>query len=374
MVVRTVGIEEELLLVDPRTREVSGRSPEVLRLHRERQPPRPSQLGIDDLGQELFRHQLETRTDPVLDLSEGRSELVAARRVAGEAARDFDLVAVASATVPLGDNEPQVSPNDRYRDMVDTFGEIARSAGTCGMHVHVAIDSDEEGVAVIDRIAPWLPTLLAATTNSPYSHGRDTGHLSWRTQLWSLWPSAGRTEAFGSVAGYHEARAALLETGAASDDGMLYFDARLSVHQPTVEVRVFDVCDEPADAVVVAALVRALVEHAARDWSRGEPLPVWRVEALRAAHWRAARLGLTDTLLHPTARELRPAREVLESLLANVRAELEEAGDLELVGDGADRLLRATGATRQHAAFERHGTIEGVVDDLVERSERVWRD
>ncbi|MCW2766862.1 MAG: putative enzyme [Nocardioides sp.] len=374
MVARTVGIEEELLLIDPATRFVTGRSPDVLKRHREPRDPSRPQPAVGGLGQELFQHQLETRTEPVLELSEALVQLVAGRRAVGVAARAEGVAAVASATVPLGDQEPQVSPDARYRDMIGAFGEITRMSGTCGMHVHVAIDSDDEGVGVIDRMAPWLPILLATTTNSPYSAGRDTRHMSWRTQLWSLWPSAGKTEAFGSAANYYDVRDQLSATGAATDDGMLYFDARLSVGQPTVEVRVFDVCDDPADAVLAAALVRALVEHGARDWSRGEPLPRWRAEVLRAAHWRAARLGLTGSLLDPLVRELRPAREVLESLVATVRTELVAAGDLDLVTRGVDRVLRGTGATRQRAAFERLGTIEAVVDDLVERSEDVWRD
>jgi carboxylate-amine ligase len=374
MDVRTVGIEEELLLVDPRTRALSDRSHEVLRDHHARRGGKGPHPASQDLEAELFRHQLETRTDPTRDLEEAEAQLVAARGTAGRAARDHDLAAIASGTAPFGEHPPRVTSSDRYRAMVDRYGEITRTAGTCGMHVHVAISSDEEGVGVIDRIAPWLPTLLAMSANSPYFAGRDTHHLSWRSQLWAQWPSAGRHEAFGSLAGYREVRRLLLATGAARDDAMLYFDARLSVNQPTVEVRVFDVCAEPRDAVLVAALVRALVTHEAAAWAAAEPAPSWRAEVLRAAHWRAARFGLTGSLLHPTHRELRPSREILEDLVSLVRVELEAAGDLDRVEHGVERVLQNTGATRQHAAFERAHSVEAVVDDLVARSEAVWAD
>lgn len=374
MNVRTVGIEEELLLVDPATRSLSDRSHVLLRDHRARWRRDDPHPASQDLAAELFRHQLETRTDPTRDLGEAEVQLVAARRTAGLAARDHGLAAVASGTAPFGEHPPRVSPSDRYRTMVEIFGEITRTAGTCGMHVHVAIDSEEEGVGVIDRIAPWLPLLLAVTTNSPYLAGRDTHHLSWRSQLWQHWPSAGQHEAFGSLAGYREVCELLRTTGAARDPGMLYFDARLSVNQPTVEVRVFDVCAEPRDAVLVAALVRALVTHEAVTWAAGEPAPPWRAEVLRAAHWRAARIGLTGSLLHPEQRVLRPARAILVDLVSRVRAELEAAGDLDRVEHGVDRVLQTTGATRQHQAFERGGSVEAVVDDLIVRSELVWRD
>ncbi|GAB3783840.1 carboxylate-amine ligase [Nocardioides ungokensis] len=370
MAPRTVGVEEELLLVDPATRQASPSSGALLAAHHRTHGLRP--VRATSLDKELFQHQLETRTEPTADLASLREQLVAARDTAGRAARALGLAAVAVATVPLAD-DVRLTPDDRYEDMVVRYAEIARHSGTCGMHVHVAIESDEEGVAVIDRIGPWLPALRAVSANSPYADGRDTGYASWRSQLWSHWPSAGPTEAFWSLAAYRQLCRELMEFGAARDPGMLYFDARLSARQPTVEVRIFDVCTDPADAVLLAALVRGLVEHTARCWRSGDAPPVWRTESLRAAHWRASRLGVADTLVHPVLRRLAPAGEVLQAVVGHVREELEEAGDAGLVAEGMARALDGGGgAVRQRAAYARVGSIEGVVDDLVERSEAVW--
>jgi len=370
MGVRTVGVEEELLLVDPMTRQASPSSGEVLAAHHREHGVLPA-LASHGLDKELFQHQLETRTDPTTDLASLRAQLVVARATAGLAARAFGLAAIAVATVPLVE-DIRLTPDDRYADMIVRYAEIARHAGTCGMHVHVGIEDPEEGVGVIDRIGPWLPALRAVSANSPYAEGRDTGYASWRSQLWSHWPSAGPTEAFSSLAAYQQLCHELLEFGAARDPGMLYFDARLSVRQPTVEVRIFDVCTDPADAVLLAALVRGLVEKAARCWRSGDEPPHWRTEALRAAHWRASRLGLADTLVHPLLRRLAPAREVLESVVWHVREELEESGDADLVDEGVERVLAGGGAVLQRAAYDRTGMIHGVVDDLVRRSEAVW--
>lgn len=372
--VRTVGVEEELLLFDPDSREVAAAAPALLKQFREHGAGRrPPQASTDELDQELFRHQLETRTDPATDLDDVLAQVVAARRTAGEAARAVDLRVGACGIVPLGGDRSVVTANDRYHDMVETYGEVARTGGTCGMHVHTAIESDEEGVAVIDRITPWLPVLLAMSANSPYVAGRDSGHASWRSQVWARWPSAGATEQFGSVEGYREASRALLESGAARDVGMLYFDARLAVSHPTVEVRVCDVCTDPVLAVAIVALVRGLVECAARDWRSGRELPRWRAEALRAAHWRASRYGMADSLVHPGTARLARAPEVLGALVDRVRRVLVEAGDLELVETAVRRSVSDNGATRQRAAFERTGELTAVVDDVVARTEASWQ-
>ena len=260
--------------------------------------------------------------------------------------------------------------------MLETYREIARPAGTCGMHVHVRVASDEEGVAVIDGIVPWLPVILAVSANSPFYRGHDSGYASWRSQLWLRWPSAGPTERFGSVEAYREVSHRLIASGAARDPGMLYFDARLSAHHPTVEVRISDVCTDPDDAVLIAGLVRALAAKAAgRAETDGAGARCrWRAELLRAAQWRAARYGLSDHLLDPATGERAPARSVLDSLVRLVREELEEYGDLALVEEGIPRVLAAGGATRQRAAYERSGhSVAAVVDDLVVRTHRAWR-
>ncbi len=370
MGVRTVGVEEELLLVDPRTGRASPRSGEVLAAHHQQYGVRPVQAS-QGLDKELFQHQVETRTDPVTDLASLERQLLVARAVAGRAARAVGLAAAAVAAVPLPD-EPQLTPDERYQDMMVRYAEITRRAGTCGMHVHVAVAGGAEGVGVIDRIGPWLPVLRAVSANSPYFEGHDTGYASWRSQLWSRWPTAGPTATFGSLAAYQELARELIASGAARDLGMLYFDARLSAHQPTVEVRIFDTCTDPADAVFLAALVRGLVEHAARHWRGGGEAPRWRTETLRAAHWRASRVGLTDTLVHPVHRRLVPAREALAALVSEVSTELVEAGDDARVAAGVTRVLGCGGAARQRAAFERTGDLAGVVADLVERSEAAW--
>jgi carboxylate-amine ligase len=163
----------------------------------------------------------------------------------------------------------------------------------------------------------------------------------------------------------------LVDLGAARDSGMLYFDARLSEGNPTVEVRAPDVCTDPEDAVLVAALVRGLVTTLAPE--DVEPVAgTWRVETLRAAQWRASRYAVSDRLVHPVARDLAPARDVVEALVEAVRPALDDAGDTDLVEAGVDRVLHGGGAARQRAAYERGGTVDAVVDDLIARTEATW--
>jgi len=155
---------------------------------------------------------------------------------------------------------------------------------------------------------------------------------------------------------------------------MLYFDARPSRKAPTIEIRVADVCTELDDAVLVAALARALVETAARDWHAGVEQHVWRSDLLRIATWRAARYGTSGTIVNPATMELAPVREVFGAVVEHVRDALDEAGDTEMVTEAFERLIsRGGGSVRQRATFEAKGDLTGVVADLSDRTLRSWR-
>lgn len=364
MSVRQVGVEEELLLVDPATGRLTAVSRQAVRAH-DAVPAADAPVEA-----ELFLQQIETQTPPTTDLGELDTALRRSRRAVGEAAAQAGAAAVAVGTPVLVDGRVTITPQPRYLRIRQEYAELAHSALACAMHVHVDITSPEEGVRVLDGIAPWLPVLLAASANSPYLEGRDTGHASWRSQIWGRWPSHGSGEPFGDVATYHRVVERMVEWGAALDPAMAYFDARLAADLPTVEVRVADVCTEVEDAVLVTALARALVTTAATE----DAPAAWRGDLLRAATWRAARHGLAERLVDPATQALAPARDVLGSLVDHVRPALEEAGDVERVEDGLEVLLaRGGGATRQRSVMERTGSLEAVVADVRERTEASWR-
>ena len=371
------------MLVDPDTGELTAVAGPALHAHRQgctgasevSEGPDGRSAESPEVENELFLQQLETSTEPCVSADDLVAEIRRGRRAVGEAAREAGASAVAMPTAVLVDDQQHLTPKPRYRRIEAEYGELARQALVCAMHVHVDVDGDEEGVAVIDRIRPWLPVLIALSANSPYWRGADTRHASWRSQIWSRWPTGGPQEPFGDVAGYRRTAARMMEWGASLDAGMLYFDVRLSESFPTVEIRVADVCTEVDDALLVALLARALTETAARDWRAGTDPPAYRADLLRVASWRAGRFGLAGPLVHPLRGEPAETREVVSALLGQVGPALEDSGETELVRDLFERMVaRGGGATRQRRVFERTGELRAVVHDLVQRTEESWSD
>ncbi|WIE74911.1 glutamate--cysteine ligase [Curtobacterium sp. MCSS17_007] len=339
---RTVGVEEELLLIDGRT---GAPVPVAGRLL-----ARAAAAGdAGPLTGELHREMLEVITRPHRSLAALDEEVTANRALADRLARGFGARAAALATSPTA-AVPHPTDDPRYRAMIERYGSLPRRVLSCGLHVHVAVSSPEEGVAVLDRIRTWTPVLLAMTVNSPFHDGVDTGHASWRSVSWSQWPSSGPMELYGSAARYRSVVDTLLGTGTLLDPGMLYFDARLSHRHPTIEIRVADVPLDAGTTATVAGLARALVDTAAEEWRNGGTAPQASVCALRLANWCAALGGLGGTLVDPTTGLPAPAAEVVAMLLAKVLPALVANGDDQLVERGAADVFRSgTGAARQRA-------------------------
>ena len=363
MDIRKVGIEEELMLVDPDSLRLTAVAHQALR----------EETG-DDVEAELFLQMLETSTSPAASADDLATVLREGRRAVGESAARAGARAIAVGLPVLADDTRDITPDERYRRIRDEYGELTAQALACGMHVHVDVTGDDEAVAVMDSIRPWLPVLLALTANSPYWRGGDTAHASWRSQIWTRWPTGGPSDPFVDPDGYRRATERLQEWGAALDPGMLYLDVRPARSYPTVEIRVSDVCVDVDDAVLVGLLARALVATEAAAWRNGAERPSWRVDELKAASWRAARYGLPGPLVHPVEMRLAPTRVVVDSLVDHVRPALEEAGDDSLVADLFEQLVaRGNGAVRSRAVHEATGSLERVVADLADRTEASWQ-
>lgn len=360
----TFGVEEELLVVEPRQGRPLAAGAAVVQ-HALDALDDDSPYPDDAIEHEFKREQAEIGSLPCTTTDELTRQLIELRAVVAAGAAESGAAVAAIGTSPFK-VRPTPTGDERYERMTAEFGHLARQQLTCGQHVHVEIGSRDEGAAVIDGIADWLPLLLALSSNSPFWQGHDTGYASFRTVIWGLWPTAGPSGPFVNAAGYDAAVADLVRSGAALDEGMVYFDARLSAKYPTVEIRVADVCADVRDAVLVAAVSRALVVTAAERQQRGtapQPTPPqWR----RAATWRAARYGLTGGLIDPSTRAVVSAREALASLVGEIGDALDESGDRAVVSEGIERLLlEGTGAERQRAAYARTGSLTGVVEDAV---------
>jgi glutamate---cysteine ligase / carboxylate-amine ligase len=316
----TVGIEEELQLLDPATLDLVPRYEEL------RDAGQAVPLLAEAIAGELISSEIEIRSGKGDDV---HAAIAAQREVRREL---FALAAAhgvglgATGTHPWADYREQ--PNidtEHYRRVVEGLQYVARRNNTWSLHVHVGVRDLDRAVRVCDRLRGVLPTLLAISASSPFLDARDAGLHSARTQAFTrTFPRCGVPDAFGSWRAFREYLELLVRTGSIVEYTQVWFSVRPHLAFGTVEVRICDAQVTAQEGEALARLITACVLQAARDLDEGVPFEDPAPRLVEENLWRAIRHGMDGELLDLDRGELRPARAALEGLLAwtaPVRAE-----------------------------------------------------
>ncbi|MFC9926190.1 glutamate--cysteine ligase [Streptomyces sp. NPDC127190] len=354
-----MGVEEEYLLVDPVSREVSAEAGKVVL-------DAAAELG-DRVTPELTSYQVEIQTHPQVDIAALAEEIRSTRVAVARAAARQGLRIISGGTPVLGRPATvSFTEGPRYARSTALFGALDDDQIVCACHVHVGVPDLATALRVSNHVRPWIPALIALTANSPYWEGRDTGYASWRTTTWGRWPVAGPPPYFESESHFEDLVGRLVTSGSVLDRGGLYWDIRPSHHVPTLEFRIADASTAADDTVLLAAIARAMVAAAQQAIDAGEPPYRPEAEMLRAACWRAARDGLTGEAIDLATGRLEPACAQVGRLLAWLGPALRRHGDTDVVRAGWERLrAEGCGADRQRAAYGRRTVLTDVVDHLV---------
>lgn len=349
---RTFGVEEEVILLEPAALSPVDVADEVI-----------AELvdldaSVSWVTHEFLRAQVEF-SSPVLADGGVAERVVRQFRTALAAAADRrDLVAASIGTAP-GSGASGTAAGERYLRFDDELGAIRADHQIQGLHVHVAIASRDEGIAVMRALRPWLAPLIALTANSPVVAGVDTGFASWRTMIGRRFTTASAPPIFADAGDYDRRIQALVGVGTTFDTASLGWMMRLAERWPTIEVRAFDAQLRADDTVAAALLTRALVDVAAAG-ALPHAEAAAQPELVDAAVWHAARHGLDDELVDPTTAALAPAWTVVDRMLEAARPALLAAGDEQRVDASIGRIrAEGNGAARQRAALADDGAALG---------------
>ena len=331
----SLGLEEELLLVDPDTLQLRHHASEVIA--RARRPP-------GEIKPDVYEALVENATPIVGSPQEGAAalgELRAALRGAG-------ATLLGAGLHPVGAFGDVVHvPEKRYLDIAATMQGLLRRTPTCALHVHVGMPDPHTAIAVCNRLRAFLPLLQALAAHSPYWHGVDSGFATARAQLFRGFPRAVIPPVFGSWDEYVDLISAWMAVGDLPDYTFLWWDIRPHPRLGTVEVRAMDAQARLDSAAGLAALVHALAAACMNGAEEIAP----PADVLMESSFRAGRDGVEATLWWRGA--LRPVREIADDALALARPYARELGgddpleEIERIvreGGGADRMRAAHAA------------------------------
>ena len=336
----TVGIEEELLLVDGETLSLAPVAGAVL-----------GAMEVDSsaAGHEAYAAQLELRSPPATSVGEATDALVALRAKATAAG----AVLLGGGLHPTGGmGEADLVPASRYERVSDEMRGLLRRTPESALHVHVGLPDEKAAIAAFNALRRHLPLLQALSASSPWWFGVDSGLASARFSLARAYPGRGVPRALRDLDELEGLTAATLAAAGMPEATFLWSDVRLHPRYGTVEVREMDAQSSLDDVAALAALVRAVALEA-RD---AEPRADEPSEALEWSSFRAARDGTAAMLLDGGS--LQPLAEIARATVARLRPFARELGDEDPL-QGVERILeRGGGAGRQRAAFARGGLDE----------------
>jgi carboxylate-amine ligase len=351
----TIGIEEELMILDPATMELVNAVEGLL-----------EEAPSGEIKPELMESVLEVATDPCETLAQAGEQLRSLRRQVIQTAESRNLAIGSAGTHPFAKWEEQrIVARPRYRDLISALRFVARQELIFGMHVHVGIDDPEKAIHVANGMRVHMPVLLGLSANSPFWRADATGLASTRTPIFRAFPRVGIPPTYKDWDDYAKRIQFMVDAKVIENYTYLWHDVRPHPAFGTVEIRICDSQTHVEHTLGLAALIQALVKELAEHFDRGKRLSKYPFEMLDENKWLAARHGLDGELVDLPHSDRVATRLLAGRLLERMRDHCRDLGTLDDLAAIEDLLERGNGAARQVVVYEANRDLREVVAEIV---------
>jgi carboxylate-amine ligase len=354
----TVGIEEELQIIDPETRELRSHIQQIL--------ADDKMILKEQVKPELHQSIVELGTKICIDAREARQQIVILRSELAKMAAQHGLTIASAGTHPFSHWMDQlITVHERYATIVKDMQQVARVCLTFGLHVHIGIPDREEAIDIMNQSRYFLPHLYALSVNSPFWLGQNTGLKAYRQMIFERLPRTGIPDAFESLSEYEDYLKLLVATNCIDNPKKIWWDVRLHPFFNTIEFRICDAQSRVDDTIALAALMQAIVFKLQKLRRNNVTFRSYSKRLLDENRWRAGRYGLDGKLIDFGRKCEVDERNLLYEMLEFVSTEAEELGNQAEIAH-IERIMReGTGADRQLMVWERTQDMKAVVDQIV---------
>ncbi len=366
----TLGVEEEYLVIDPKTREAAANPPpEFFKSCQDA-------LG-DNVTPEFLQCQIEIATPVCQNVGDAREHLTHMRGTLADIARKFDLRLMAASTHPFTHWRAQKhTEKERYRKLDEDLQGAIRRMMICGTHVHVGILDAGMRIDVMNQIRYFLPHLLALSTSSPFWEGDLMGMKSYRLSVFDGMPRTGIPESMDSYQEYERLIGTLVGAGVIEDASKIWWDIRPSTKFPTLEARVADVCTDVEDALAVVAMYQCLTRMMIHLKERNIKWRDYPALLIAENRWLAQRYGVRGQLIDFGKNECRPFKDINEEMIGFLLQHAQALGCERELLHTRTIVERGSSACRQVAVYEtaiedgksKKVALNRVVDHLIKET------
>jgi glutamate---cysteine ligase / carboxylate-amine ligase len=353
----TIGIEEELMILDSESLSLTNAIEAVLEEYGEG----------DDVKPELLESVLEIATRPHPTARAAGDDLRALRRGVADAAGRRGLLIGSAGTHPFAMWEDQrVSSRPRYRELIAALRFVARQEIIFGLHVHVGLDDREKAIHVANGMRVHVPILFALAANSPYWRADATGFASTRMPIFRAFPRVGIPPFYDGWEDFERRIRFMMDTGVIDDYTFLWYDVRPHPNFGTVEIRAMDAQTRVEHTIALAAMIQAMVKELSEHYDEGKQLANYPYEMLDENKWLAARHGMDGELVDLPSRDRVQAKELARRLYDRLREHAQDLGSAAELEGIEDILERGNGAARQRVVYEANHDYLEVMQEIVE--------
>jgi glutamate---cysteine ligase / carboxylate-amine ligase len=354
----TIGIEEELMIVDPESYGLVNAIESLLQ-----------DAEDGEIKPELMESVLEISTNPAPNTALAGEQLRRLRAQVLRTAAGRGLTIGSAGTHPFAMWEDQrIVARPRYRELVTALRFVARQELIFGMHVHVAVDDADKAIHVANGMRVHVPLLLALSANSPFWRADATGLQSTRTPIFRAFPRVGIPPFYADWDDYVRRINFMKSTKVIQDHTYLWYDVRPHPTFGTVEIRVMDSQTRVEHTLGLTALIQALVRELGEHFDAGKKLSDYPYEMLDENKFIAARHGLDGELVDlPDATRV-PTKQLARRVLDRAREHAEDLGSLEDLECIDDLLDNGNGGARQLIVYEANHDLREVMAEIVEKT------
>jgi len=358
----TVGIEEELMIVDATTLSLVN----AIELLLEDTGAANVEREDGDIKPELMESVLEIASKPCRTTVEAGAQLRSLRSQVRETASHRGWVIGSAGTHPFALWEDQrIVARPRYRDLISALRFVARQELIFGMHVHVGVDDADKAIHIANGMRVHVPVLLALSANSPFWRGDQTGLRSTRTPIFRQFPRVGMPPAYADWDDWERQVEFMVRSGVMEDYTYLWYDVRPHPNFGTVEIRCCDSQTRVEHTVALAALIQAMVKELAEHYDEGSQLADYPWQMLDENKWLAARHGLDGEIVDLPSNERVATKALTRRLLERLTPHAQDLGAEDALDGIRDLLERGNGAARQIVVYEANHDLNEVIAEII---------
>src|SRR6202451_3875658 len=359
----TIGIEEEYQTVDPVTRD--------LRSHIHTEMMEQGRLRLQErVKAEMHQAVVEVGTSVCTSIKDAKAEVKTLRRDMIKLARDNGLRLASAATHPFADWRVQeITPDERYKNIVEDMQLVGRANLILGLHVHIGIEDREVAIQLMNHSRYFLPHILALSTNSPFWLGMNTGLKSYRCKVFDKFPRTNIPDYFPRWGEQEHFIKLFIKHICIDNANKIWWDIRPHPFFNTIEFRVCDIPMRADETIALAALIQATVAKLYKLHTANQGFRLYRRALIMENKWRAARYGMDGKLIDFGKQKEVPARDLIREYLDFIDDVVDELDSREELNYIHEMLERGSGADRQLRVYAETGDLKKVVDYIIEETE-----